>query len=450
MKKNIKFIGAAAAALLAVAPVVASTTVANAATISFETSPNYTPAFTISSNKDIMVDFNVSAVGMYLKGEGNDKVVLAGSSVSTNATATYNGASYSLNIPEGHPNYIYDATTNQSVPANQLVAGNKYYAVLNDVSINFGSQNANKKNITVGSSNGSVFKLNTNDGYLPSVKVSTDQNGVAQIASIRTADFTAIDPTNARTISFYNKDTGNQVTTGDVTVYAGAEGKVNVETVLDKYTDKYQAAQLNNVHGSENKKLAITDTTAKDIASQLRAQGITVDDNGYFVAPKSFTVNIKAKSAINNATATLPLTVKVPNSTVADTTTPAEVTKSATIMHKAYFYEKDGKTRTTVNGDSAIGAYNEIQVVETPVVINGKNFYKVAGHDAYINAGNIDGTSRKLTHNAYIYNNKGKRVQKKTVLKKGSYKTTYGASFNIHGKRYYRIGMNQYVKVANF
>ena len=76
-------------------------------------------------------------------------------------------------------------------------------------------------------------------------------------------------------------------------------------------------------------------------------------------------------------------------------------------------------------------------------------FYKLAGKDQYIKVGNVDGTSRSLKHNSYVYKSTGKRANKKT-LKKGSSVTTYGKSFMIAGHQMYRIGKNQYVKKANF
>lgn len=56
--------------------------------------------------------------------------------------------------------------------------------------------------------------------------------------------------------------------------------------------------------------------------------------------------------------------------------------------------------------------------------------------------------TKKLTHNAYIYNSKGKRVKGVKKLKKGksvkilSYKT-------INGAKYARIGKNKYIKLSN-
>ena len=74
-----------------------------------------------------------------------------------------------------------------------------------------------------------------------------------------------------------------------------------------------------------------------------------------------------------------------------------------------------------------------------------------ASADQFIKASNFDGTSRKLKRNAYIYNNAGKRVGKtKTKWLKGSTHTVYGGSVKIKGKQYCIVGLNQYVKKANF
>lgn len=87
------------------------------------------------------------------------------------------------------------------------------------------------------------------------------------------------------------------------------------------------------------------------------------------------------------------------------------------------------------------------------VTINGAKYYRVnsASADQFIKASNFDGTSRKLKRNAYIYNNAGKRVGKtKTKWLKGSTHTVYGGSVKIKGKQYCIVGLNQYVKKANF
>ena len=150
-----------------------------------------------------------------------------------------------------------------------------------------------------------------------------------------------------------------------------------------------------------------------------------------------------------NASKTLPVTVSVPNG---KEVTPATVAQVGTvkIMHAAYTYElKDGKLTRVTSADT-LHAYNVIPYYGTTTV-NGKKYYRVSGeHEWYINAGNVDGTSRTLNHNSYVYNNKGKRVKSEGTWKKGSKHTTYGAAMNIKGNRMYRVNKNRYVKVVNF
>ena len=158
---------------------------------------------------------------------------------------------------------------------------------------------------------------------------------------------------------------------------------------------------------------------------------------------------MKAKSNINGATVSLPVTVTVDNA--AQTPAAQETTKTVKIMHIATIYDKNGKA----THEPALRAYNTVSVVSDPVSLKDEKgndagkFYKLAGKDQYIKVGNVDGTSRSLKHNSYVYKSTGKR-RGKTVLKKGSSVTTYGKSFMIAGHQMYRIGENQYVKKANF
>lgn len=125
------------------------------------------------------------------------------------------------------------------------------------------------------------------------------------------------------------------------------------------------------------------------------------------------------------------------------TSASSEVKTTKTVMHKAYVYDKNGN-----HGSEAIGAYNQITVLGGVVVINGREYYKI-GENRYVVLNNIDGKKRVLKHNAYVYNNKGRRVYVGT-LRRGATLSTYGGSMRINGKKYYRINKNRYVKVANF
>lgn len=54
----------------------------------------------------------------------------------------------------------------------------------------------------------------------------------------------------------------------------------------------------------------------------------------------------------------------------------------------------------------------------------------------------------KLTHNAYVYDKKGKRIKSAGKLSKGS-SISYVGVVTIKGKKYYNLGKGQYVKTSN-
>ena len=129
--------------------------------------------------------------------------------------------------------------------------------------------------------------------------------------------------------------------------------------------------------------------------------------------------------------------------------TPAEKTTEKILMHASYLYDNKG-----IKIDKpTVKSYVTVVVAENPVTINGIKYYKVAGKDEYIKAGNIDGTLRVITHNSYIYNNKGKATRNKGIkhlVKKTRVVRTYGAPINIKGHMMYRIAKNRYIKARNF
>ena len=122
-----------------------------------------------------------------------------------------------------------------------------------------------------------------------------------------------------------------------------------------------------------------------------------------------------------------------------------DVTKVAVkkvIRHTAYVYDSNG-TRLSKKYTSC----TKVNTFGTKF-IKGRKYYNL-GNDKFIIATNIDGTLRKLKHNSYVYNNKIKRIKKKTI-KKGKYIRTYGSAVRLTGKKYYIVGANKYVKKANF
>lgn len=462
MKKNLRIVSVAAAALLAVAPVAASVTTVNAAApVTTATATNGNSHInltgaTVNKNNDNVVDVTPS---LTLTGKnGNVKGNLTGS-----ISATLGGKSYTGNLDKA--NGIGDVTITDSkgkaVNAADVEAGVKYDIAISNLGFNFGSVN-HGKTITFASSNDNVtfaaaaknpdIKV-SKDGK--TVTVTLDQNGTVSGLTVKTSA-TAYDSTNTNGVEFYNIASGSQVKEGTALVLANAQGKLNIASILPVVNSNFKAVQLingknENGNGSWSdsatiKTLDIAEASA--IKDQLKAQNITVDPNGFFTAPHSFKVTVKATSEVNGKSAELPVTF-----TVANVAEPVAPSVSKTIMHNAYYYNKEGQRV----GTEKATRYDSVTVAPKTTTINGKTYYQVVENgkavDKYINAGNIDGTKRTLKHNAYVYKTSKKRANK-VVLKKGDTVTTYGTSYKFkNGKRYYKIGNNTdktYVKVANF
>ena len=115
--------------------------------------------------------------------------------------------------------------------------------------------------------------------------------------------------------------------------------------------------------------------------------------------------------------------------------------------HNAYRYNKNGKRigRGYITKGSTYyskGAYR----------IHGKKYHKLdTKGNIYIKDGNL--SIRRLTnqvtlkHNAYLYNIHGRRINRQKLYKGVSY-FIYGSRY-IHGKKYYQVGANQYIKASN-
>ena len=374
-------------------------------------------------NADANTTVNISAVA---------KSGSIPSAVNGGISVTLGGQTYeALLHTDGNANAteIFTANKAKHVAANNLTAGH-YIAVIRHATVFVGNDKAGTTQ-TFTLSRGQ-FGSNASS----TKKVTVQSNGVADLGEIQ-VPFYAYDATKEQGVHFYEVATGNVVTSGNVTLHA-VNGNLSVQAVYAALNAKYGASQFRG--GLDNDPDVLK--PVNDLKDQLTKAGVKVNPDGSFTAPASFSVNMNAKSNLNGATASLPVTVTVDNVTPAAS---QETTKTVTIMHIAAIYDKNG----VATHDPALRAYDTYSVVAEPVTINGAKFYKLAGKDQYIKVGNVDGTSRTLKHNSYVYKSTGKRANKKT-LKKGSSVTTYGKSFMIAGHQMYRIGKNQYVKKANF
>ncbi|ALJ24138.1 lysin [Lactobacillus gallinarum] len=169
-------------------------------------------------------------------------------------------------------------------------------------------------------------------------------------------------------------------------------------------------------------------------------RGLNVDGN-VAVLPLSIDGNATSNDgAISQAPSSTPS-----KPAISSKPTNNEPATSGYIMKKSYVYNKKGER---ISGSYA--AYTNINYYGGATKLdNGKTALKV-GEDRYIMASNVLGNSRVLKHNVYVYKNNGYSRANWRVLRKGTPIKTYGSSFDINGKSYYRIGKNMYVKCGNF
>ncbi len=447
MKKNLRIVSAAAAALLAVAPVAASAVSVNAAATTTNTVYTVINAdgTAINTPADAKYDVDVTPNLTAIAASTVNGQTINGS-ITGNITASYNGQSYTGTLASKNDNAAATDSKGRTVTHFAKLANGLYTVTVKGVSFNFGIANANKT-ITLGSKNSNV-KFSTDEGksFANTKEVELNQDGtLKKPISIQVSNVNALDLSNASGINFYNASNGSQVTKGSVNVTAGVNGRLNVSTVASEILKNFAAYQVSN--GKAVSQMPDQKAVVADVNAALKAANIPVD-NGWFAAPTSFSVNVKVTSSINGVDATLPVTVNVANGK--DTTVPSQ---SKTIMHNAYFYDKNAKRV----GTDKLTRYKSVTVAMNTTTINGKAYYEVIENGKatgkFINADNITGTKRTLKHNAYVYKTSKKRANKVT-LKKGTEVITYGGTYTFkNGKQYYKIGDNTektYVKASNF
>ena len=448
MKKNLRIVSVAAAALLAVAPVAATAMPVNAdttvsATTTSKPTVDLSNAGSVSESKDTV---NVTPSFTLTRGPKSNSTKLQGtieaSLNGTSVTADVADVAQDVTLKNQKDITLYSYDANSKKVANNLSAvnvGGIYTITLSDVGFSFGKANAGKTLTLKVPKNVTVLQ---NDKELKDSKVTLDQYG--NVTGLKfTLDVKAYNSEDTSAVNFYDTKSGLVAPQGSYMVLA-QNGDLNVNTLLGDLKGKYEAMQF------ESGKFvpATVTTTADDIKAELEKAGIKVDPAGNFEAPDTFTVTLNAKSEYNGKTAPLTVVVTVPNG---KSTVVPSVAK--TIMHNAYFYDKDAKRV----GTDKVTRYNTVTVATSTTTINGKAYYEVVENGKatgkFINADNIDGTKRTLKHNAYVYKSSKKRANK-VVLKKGTEVTTYGDSYKFkNGQRYYKIGANTektYVKVANF
>lgn len=469
MKKNLRIVSAAAAALLAVAPVAATAMPVNAATTVTTSTTSTTTnkptvdlssAGSVSESKDtvnVTPSFTLTsasaAKGIPATLQGSIEASLNGTSVTADVADVAKDVNLKLKDSNDSKDVVYSYNENgengQKVENNlsAVKAGKEYTMTLSGVGFSFGKANAGKQLTFKVPEGVKIEGANHKDNeYTVTLNQYGNVTDLKFILNVK-----AYDSANTNAVSFYDAKSGLVVTQGSDMELADENGNLNVNTLLDKLKGKdaskgkYEAMQFQSGKFAD---VTVT-TTADDVKAELEKAGIKVDAAGNFEAPDTFTVTLNAKSDVNGKTASLPVVVTVPNGK--STVVPSQ---SKTIMHNAYYYDKDAKRV----GTDKVTRYNAVTVaMNTTKLANGISYYEVIENGKatgkYINADNIDGTKRTLKHNAYVYKSSKKRADK-VVLKKGTEVITYGNPYTFkNGKKYYKIGADTkktYVRVENF
>ena len=292
MKKNLRIVSAAAAALLAVAPVAATAMPVSAAPVqNIVLGTNNAPAV----NADITVSSNLQATTRPEKATTNLNTGVTTYSewdgkVNGTISASFGGQTYTGNLADQTVAQVYELKSGKKAdklsnftevkPGEtgkyRLEPGKKYYVRVNNVSFNFGSANANKKNLVLAGSNGVLFVLPQDTPKLAN-GVSVDVNGlkVAKAADDNLAGFVsasdkaakakldstvehaAINGLNVvKTSSISTNKTANVIhvgTTNSVVRYESNSGTVHYAYVSNSELNASLAKNTTTVSGSNDR-----------------------------------------------------------------------------------------------------------------------------------------------------------------------------------------------------
>ncbi|MFC2694550.1 MAG: hypothetical protein ACFN0Y_00830 [Lactobacillus sp.] len=282
MKKNVKILGAAAAALLAVAPVVASATTVNA---DFHIQPGTTTS--TSNVVPLSLDISMNATG------GSTTAADAANSVKiSSGIGTVNRAS------DSKVSIIDDQG---STVTGTLQPGTAYRVEITNVSINGLTNNVK---YDLGQATFQEDHTDSTGKLTPTGKATSTATGSDLVGpgTLTSAPFYLVKPGDPTQPYFYNKGAssaaGNQLSNGQV-AYVGKNGEgVNV-------TNLSAQGILDAATGSVGVQNGEITTTADDISSQLAEQNVALSDGKYVLPVNGFHVTLTAVNHSSNRSVTV-------------------------------------------------------------------------------------------------------------------------------------------------
>lgn len=230
----------------------------------------------------------------------------------------------------------------------------------------------------------------------------------------------------------------------------------------------------NNVQAASTKSSSKTTASKKTTSTKKTTTSKTVAKKS--VSTKKTTDSKSTTKSTSSKKTTAKTTKK---STSSKTTSKKLSANSITLTHNAYVYDKNGKRLSKYMGSAKYTTIVKGVTLNSngTVKIKGVLYYSL-GNGAYIKAANVNGkvstTNKKnssssnssssadsdmeavkvkISHNAYVYDQNGKRIKKykgKSKLTKGTSVDSYGTD-TINGKLYYQLDEDgtAFVKAGN-
>ena len=509
MKKNLRIVSAAAAALLAVAPVAAAGVVAPASTVSAATSQEVTDLGTLrgtivldrasntqfsvklsDAQKDAILQLGGDALKNAKPADMKDITVKSASASNSNGefqqvvTFTVNDKAYQVTLnakfasQQGTP-YFYNKDTNtvvndgSTVSLNEIANGFSSSDLLNAIQKHYAWKTSDQSNDTI--------NMTTTASDVESQLVA---QGLKR-ASNGNFDY----PANGFNLKLTAKSENGNSTT--ITVRINASVNYNAPAFVFNNTVYYN--DNTTAAGTTDNNLVLKDTKDAKVIVNGKFNDKVVTDSvlayvqsaygtGFDKTPADLAAhqqlinpsNIKIDSSkVNPSVAGLyPVTITASN--------PAGFTSKLTVYvivmgptEKApQEYVKADNTKVyNINGNVVSEAANVPALAKGAAVytfgkvtVNGVEYTRInkEGSNEFVKSSDLTATkpdttvasqSKTIMHNAYVYKTSKKRANKVT-LKKGEEVTTYGGTYTFkNGKQYYKINNNTektYVKASNF
>ncbi|QNQ81009.1 SLAP domain-containing protein [Lactobacillus sp. PV034] len=380
MKKNVKYLGVAAAALLAVAPV-AVTGVANAATIQVQGGTAQPSA----TQGTILANLTATNVASLKDGSNAD-------TVAADLSATLNGQAITPKVFGDNKAYVvpanttdYSVTNVKNVAVKTLKANTEYKLVVPQVGFTGLSTDA-KANYTF------------NGG-----KLTVDPYGNSNVVPVVSSTFEI-----AQGNAYFTQN--NTVVSGTTSIELGSVN--TVEALASKIQGEVVAANTGSL--TQSNKTALE----SQIKNALANAGVAVNANGSFVAPvTNFTVPYTAQFP-NGSSATINVIVKVTS------TTPSEYTDNGPQFALTANGEKvitrvsDSKYNlslkqgTNFNANDLVKAFdvtfsksNGAKLTTATVVSNNVNTAVPGNYQVVLSATNPAGVTNKVVVNVTVTSN---------------------------------------------